>query len=58
MSNRQVWETASKIASEFGDDDAGQFAERLFKILRDTTNPEDWHRVAAAVDVIASGAKH
>jgi len=58
MSDREVWEKASKIASEFGDDDAEQFAERLFEILRDTTHPEDWRRVAAAVDVIAGGAKH
>ncbi len=58
MSDRQVWETASKIASEFGDDDAEQFAERLFEILRDTTSPEDRRRMAAAVDVIAGGAKH
>ena len=57
MSEREIWETASTIAAQFGDDDPEQFASRLFDILRDTHNPQDWLRVAAAVDVIAAASK-
>jgi hypothetical protein len=57
MSEREVWEKASTIAAQFGDDDADQFATRLFDILRDTADPQDWRRVAAAVDVIAAASK-
>jgi hypothetical protein len=58
MSDREVWEKASSIVAEFGDDNAEQFAERLFDILRDTADPQDWPRVAAAVDVVAAASKH
>jgi hypothetical protein len=57
MSEREVWEKASTIAAQFGDDDADQFATRLFDILRDTADPQDWRRVAAAVDVIAAASE-
>jgi len=57
MSDREVWEKALIIAAQFGDDGADQFATRLFYILRDTADPQDWRRIAAAVDVIASGSK-
>ncbi|RXD04900.1 hypothetical protein EQZ23_07105 [Sphingomonas sp. UV9] len=57
MSDREVWEKASTIAAEFGDDDPEHFAARLFDILRDTANPQDWRRVAAAVDLIAAASK-
>ncbi|MES3091392.1 hypothetical protein O6027_07275 [Sphingomonas aerolata] len=58
MSELEVWEKASTIAAAFGDDEPEQFAERLFDILRDTANPRDWPRIAAAVDVIAAASKH
>lgn len=58
MSEREVWEKASTIAAAFGDDEPEQFATRLFDILRDTANPEDWPRIAAALDVIAAASKH
>jgi hypothetical protein len=58
MSDREVWEKASSIVAEFGYDDADHFAARLFDILRDTADPQDWRRVAAAVDVIAAASKH
>jgi hypothetical protein len=57
MSEREVWEKASTIAAQFGDDDADQFATRLFDILRDTADPQDWRRVAAAVEVIAAASE-
>jgi len=57
MSDREVWEKASTIAAAFGDDEPEHFTERLFNILRDTTNPQDWRRVAAAVDVIAGASR-
>lgn len=57
MSDREVWEKASTIAAAFGDDEPEHFIERLFDILRDTTNPQDWRRVAAAVDVIAGASR-
>ncbi len=57
MSDREVWEKATAIVADFGEDGAEQFAERLFDILRDTANPHDWRRVAAAVDAIATLAK-
>jgi hypothetical protein len=57
MSEREVWEKASTIAAQFGDDDADQFATRLFDILRDTVDPQDWRRVAPAVDVIAAASE-
>lgn len=58
MSDREVWKKASIIAAEFGNDDADDFAARLVDILRDTADPQDWRRVAAAVDVIAAASKH
>jgi hypothetical protein len=57
MSDREVWEKASTIAAAFGDDEPERFTERLFDILRNTTNPQDWRRVAAAVDVIAGASR-
>jgi hypothetical protein len=57
MSDREVWEKAATIAAAFGDDEPEHFTERLFDILRDTTNPHDWRRVAAAVDVIAGASR-
>jgi hypothetical protein len=57
MSEREVWEKASTIAAQFGNDDADQFATRLFDILRDTADPQDWRRVAPAVDVIAAASE-
>jgi hypothetical protein len=57
MSDREVWEKALIIAAQFGDDGADRFATRLFYILRDTADPQDWRRIAAAVDVIAFGSK-
>jgi hypothetical protein len=57
MSDREVWEKASTIAAAFGDDKPEQFADRLFDILRDTTNPKDWRRVAAALDAIAGASR-
>jgi hypothetical protein len=57
MSERGVWENASTTAAQFGDDDADQFATRLFDILRDTADPQDWRRAAAAMDVIAVPSK-
>jgi hypothetical protein len=44
--------------AEFGYDDTEHFAARLFDILRDKADPQDWRRVAAAVDVIATASKH
>lgn len=58
MSDREVWEKASTIAAAFGDDDPEHFAARFFDILRDTANPQDWRRVAAAVDAIAAATRH
>jgi hypothetical protein len=57
MSDREVWEKASMIAAAFGDDETERFSARLFDILRDTANPQDWRRVAAAVDAIASATR-
>jgi hypothetical protein len=57
MSEREVWEKASTIAAAFGDDEPEHFAGRLFDILRDTTDPQDWRRVAAALDAIAGASK-
>lgn len=57
MSDRKVWEKASTIAAAFGEDDPEPFAERLFDILYDTTNPRDWRQVAAAVDMITVASK-
>ncbi|MEG3166550.1 hypothetical protein U1701_18470 [Sphingomonas sp. PB2P19] len=52
MSDRDVWEKAAAIVAEFGDDDPEHFSDRLADILRDTADPKDWRRVAAAVDAI------
>ncbi len=57
LSDREVWEKASIIAAEFGDDDAEHFAARLVDILGDTADPQDWRRIAAAVDVIAAASR-
>ena len=57
MSDREVWEKASTIAAAFGHDEPERFTERLFDILRNTTNSQDWRRVAAAVDVIAGASR-
>jgi hypothetical protein len=57
MSDREVWEKAATIAAEFGDDDPEHFAARLLDFLRDTADPQDWRRIAAAVDVIAAASK-
>ena len=56
MSDREIWEKASTIAAEFGDDEPEHFTDRLFDILRDTTDPQDWRRVAAALDAIAGAS--
>lgn len=58
MSEREVWEKASTIAAAFGDDEPEHFATRLFDILRETADPRDWTRIAAAVDVIAAASRH
>jgi len=57
MSDREIWEKASTIAAEFGDDEPEHFTDRLFDILSDATNPQDWRRVAAALDAIAGACK-
>jgi len=57
LSDREVWEKASRITAESGDDEPEHFAARLFDILRDTANPEDWRRIAVAVDFIAASSK-
>lgn len=57
LSDWEVWERASTIAAAFGDDEPEQFATRLFEILRDIADPEDWRRIASAVDVLASASK-
>ena len=57
MTEREVWEKAVTIVAEFGDDDSERFAARLVDILRDAADPQDWRRIAAAVDVIAAGSK-
>jgi hypothetical protein len=53
----EVWEKASIIAAELGNDYADQFATRHVHILRDTADPQDWRRLAVAVDVIAAASK-
>ena len=57
MTEREVWEKAATIVAEFGDDDSKRFAARLVDILRDTADPRDWRRIAAAVDAIAAAPK-
>jgi len=57
MSQREVWQRASLIVAEFGDDDTADFVARFTDILKDTANPDDWRRIAAAVDVIAAASK-
>lgn len=57
MTEREVWQKASLIVSEFGDDDTVAFVERFTDILKDTANPNDWRRIAAAVDVLAAATK-
>jgi hypothetical protein len=57
MSEREVWEKAALIVAQFGTDEVEHFAARLVDILRDTADPQDWARVAAAVDVIAAASK-
>jgi hypothetical protein len=57
MSEREVWEKAALIVAQFGNDKVEHFAERLVDTLRDTADPQDWRRVAAAVDVIAAASK-
>lgn len=57
MTEREVWEKATTIVAEFGDDDPEHFAARLIDIIRDTADPQDWRRIAAAVDVIAAASK-
>ena len=57
MTEREVWEKAATIVAEFGDDDFERFAARLVDVLRDTADPEDWRRMAAAVDLIAAAPK-
>ncbi len=58
MSDREVWEKASTIAAAFRNDDQENFAARFFDILRENANPQDWRRVAAAVDIIAAATRH
>jgi hypothetical protein len=41
MSDREVWEKASIIAAEFGNDDADDFAARLVYIPGDTADPRE-----------------
>jgi hypothetical protein len=57
MSEREVWEKAALIVAHFGADEVEQFAQRFIDILQDTADPQDWRRVAAAVDVIAAASK-
>jgi hypothetical protein len=57
MSDREVWEKASTIAAEFGDDDAEHFTARLLDILRDTADPQDWRRAAAAAITSTAASK-
>jgi hypothetical protein len=57
MSDLEVWEKASAIAAAFGDDEPEHFVDRLFDILRDTADPRDWRRIAAAVDAVAAASR-
>jgi hypothetical protein len=57
MSEREVWEKAALIVAQFGADEVEQFARRFIDILQDTADPQDWRRVAVAVDVIAAASK-
>jgi hypothetical protein len=57
MSEREVWEKAPLIVAQFGADEVERSAQRFFDILQDTANPQDWRRVAVAVDVIAVASK-
>lgn len=57
MTEREIWEKAGAIVAQFGNDDEEQFAVRLAQLLRDTACPEDWRRVAAAVDAITDAPK-
>jgi hypothetical protein len=57
MSEREVWKKAALIVAQFGDDEVERFAQRFVDVLQDTADPQDWRRVAVAVDVIAAASK-
>lgn len=57
MTDHEVWEKAIAIVAQFGNDEAELFAARLGEMLGDTAAPEDWRRVAAAVDAITDAPK-
>jgi hypothetical protein len=57
MSEREVWEKSALIVAQFGADEVEQFARRFVDIVQDTADPQDWRRVAVAVDVIAAASK-
>lgn len=57
MTEREVWELAAAIVVELSDEDLSLAAGRLGDLLRGTAAPENWRRVAAAVDAIASASK-
>ncbi|WP_380782648.1 hypothetical protein [Sphingomonas sp. R86520] len=57
MNDRDVWLKAAEIVAGFGDDGVGAFGGRLVEMLGEETSPEDWRRVAAAVDAIVSASR-
>lgn len=57
MTEREVWEMAGNIVAQFGNDHDDLFVGRFVDLLQDTAAPEDWRRVAAAVDAITDAPK-
>jgi len=52
MSDREVWLQAGAILAEHGEHTPDYIVDQMVAAIGDPVAVKDWHRIAAAVDVI------
>ena len=52
MSDREVWIQAGAILAEHGEHTPDYIVDQMVAAIGDPVAVKDWHRIAAAVDVI------
>ena len=52
MSDREVWIQAAAILAEHGEHTPDYIVDQMVAAIGDPVAVKDWHRIAAAVDVI------